>query len=668
MARIVGLALAGLLVVATLPATAAERRVALVVANARYENGGTIPSAAANGAVVARALSAAGYDVTVADDLGRAGLLAALTRFRERLPDVDVGVLYYSGLALGTADGGFVVPVDARLASEFDVVFEAVALDTVIATVGGTGNAVVMFDPVLPNPFADRLAAVAGPAGQALRPVPDTPPGLARGVVVTSHRPGSAPPPAPGSGPGPFASVLADALAGAASGPAGRDLTATLTSVRDAVTRRTGGRQVPWWRDTLGRSLALAPVPAPPEEIAVQPATGTLRAARDANVRSRPGEDGAVLGIVTAGTPLTVTGRVGGWYRVAFGTGSGFIGAANLEPEHAAAPPPPQEPPLPAGVYALNRPGTLFAVPALGARGLRALDAGTLVTVTEAVPGGNWVRVRDRSGQEGYLSAGYLTSIWNAPGAPAAGSTDTAPTASGSASTTQGVAMIAEPPTPDTAGAADAARSAARQAQAAAARARDAADSGRREAEQALRVEAAARAAATSARNRSGGRVQRMDDGGVYEGETTPDDVKDGVGVYRFPDGQIYAGEWQRGRMAGSGVFTYANGDRYEGRLSANAPDGTGVYRFATGMVYAGTIDRGRVEGVGELAFDNGNRYAGAVSAALPDGFGVMTWSGSGTSHAGRFVRGLPDGPGQATAPDGSTRSGIWLGSTVVQD
>ena len=38
-----------------------------------------------------------------------------------------------------------------------------------------------------------------------------------------------------------------------------------------------------------------------------------------------------------------------------------------------------------------------------------------------------------------------------------------------------------------------------------------------------------------------------------------------GVGICQWQNGQCYSGEWKLGAMDGKGVYTYSNGDRFEG-------------------------------------------------------------------------------------------------------
>lgn len=308
--------------------------------------------------------------------------------------------------------------------------------------------------------------------------------------------------------------------------------------------------------------------------------------------------------------------------------------------------------PLLPGAYTVVRPATLFGGPGLGAVGLRDLAVGTSVTVLAAIPGTNWVRVRDRAGAEGYLTAAALSG---GPAGEAVG-TSAVPGLTGDG---RSVTQAALPPAPATLQAvlAEAGErlhqgaAAAGTARAAAAAARDAA--------------ARAEVAADAARGGRGFAIQ-YPNGDSYAGEAGRGGLREGVGVYRYANGQSYAGEWRNGLVEGVGVFTFPGGERYEGTVGNGQPDGPGVYLFPNGSRYSGPVPGGRVLGVGELAFSSGAIYRGEVVDRLPTGLGELR-TPDGSRHLGRFERGMPDGPGVELTPDGKRRAGRWQGSALLE-
>ena len=86
----------------------------------------------------------------------------------------------------------------------------------------------------------------------------------------------------------------------------------------------------------------------------------------------------------------------------------------------------------------------------------------------------------------------------------------------------------------------------------------------------------------------------------------------------KHDDGGVYAGEWSVGGESkqGVGVYDYPSGAAYEGEWNNNVKDGYGVYRFAKGGSYAGEFRRGSFHGMG-LRF---MRSGGGKSGRFEDG------------------------------------------------
>ncbi|MCW2237516.1 caspase family protein [Azospirillum canadense] len=745
-------------------AAAQDKRVALVVGNAQYHNGGAAAGVAANAATMADALKRAGFAVTVADNLDHRGMVAAISRFQDALSAGDLGFFYYSGVALSLSAKSFLVPVDAKLASEYDVIFDTIELDYVLKEIQRGGRkAVAVFDPVPSHPLTETLAAAMGDAGRSVKPVLTAPSAFDNLFVVYSHRPGTPPAALSGNGPSVFTAALAQEMV-----KPGVGLLDALGEVARTVVGKTRGGQHPWLQDQLGTGLVLVPgtakpgpavaalpAPAKPEpkpedkpavvptpmpaltptvaEIEVDPLDETRVVSRDTKLRAAPDNKAAVVGGLRHDAEVKITGRPkknSGWLRVEHEGKTGFAYAANLaKPEDkakaetplASAPPTqPQGNPLAAsgpapGIYAVLRESNMFARPTLGARSVRDLEQGQLVTLVESVPDSNWALVRDRFGNEGYVSTGALSGrVGDVPGtsasaaggasgpgtsgrpvsltpnaspAPVVARGDIDPLAGSLAGTTGSTEIAALPNEPAgrsagsrepaAAGLAAPYREAVEAGRKAASRATSAANAGRAAENRARQVQASARQVAQQGRGGSGGAsVYKFPNGDVYEGAwgrggggfgLTGTVSKDGVGIYRFANGQVYEGEWKGDQMSGVGVMTFTSGDRYEGTFSNGVPNGPGVYHFANGDSYAGEIKAGRVDGHGEMVFTNGDRYDGVVVDRLPNGNGELVMRG-GARHVGVFRGGIQDGPGAAIMDGGALRPGIWRGATLLSE
>ena len=63
-----------------------------------------------------------------------------------------------------------------------------------------------------------------------------------------------------------------------------------------------------------------------------------------------------------------------------------------------------------------------------------------------------------------------------------------------------------------------------------------------------------------------------------YTGEIS-NNLFDGLGEYRWPNGDVYRGDYSQGRRNGRGEMRYADGDRYEGGWRDGKYHGKGEYR-----------------------------------------------------------------------------------------
>ncbi|PWC81912.1 hypothetical protein TSH100_25885 [Azospirillum sp. TSH100] len=513
------------------------KRVALVIDNGRYTAlDSRSDQAAANASAMTAALRSAGFSVTRADNVGRVAMESALERFREALSGAELGFVYYTGLAVGVGEREFLLPADAAPTGADDLPRSALDLDGLLSDLRDSGRKAVV---VIDPAVAEALAQRVG--GGALG-TPMEADGL---FIVYAHRPGIPPvAPKPGKGPDAFTAALAREMV--KPGVTFRD---SLAEVARAVAERSDGRQLPWLQDRLGSTLVLMPA------VAAAPA--------------KPQNAPPVSPAPSATTPT-------------------------------------KEPPavtttsLPPGAYEMAKAGVLFDRPAVGARGVAQLAAGSAVTVLEPVPEGSWLRVRDSVGRTGYLTAGALAARWADPSPQAArarGPIETGPSF-GDPGMEQGV----EPPA---AGKSDPLQAEQPRSfpSAAPGTGFSTPDGAAVEAEQlAMRALGDARTAAERARSRPDSRYWSygFSGGDRYEGAWAQSSsnsgsnpalgrpIRQGTGVYRFVNGQTYEGEWSGDLMSGYGVMTFTDGSRFAGRFRDGQPDGPGIFHYANGGQSAG--------------------------------------------------------------------------------
>ena len=139
--------------------TSAARRVALVIGNGSYRNVHRLDNPQHDATRIAGVLRDIGFQtVTLTNDLTRDKFFEALRAFATEAEKADWAVVYYAGHGFEIGGVNYLVPVDARLAADKDAETEAVALEQVIAAVGGARKLrLVILDACRDNPFAPTM-------------------------------------------------------------------------------------------------------------------------------------------------------------------------------------------------------------------------------------------------------------------------------------------------------------------------------------------------------------------------------------------------------------------------------------------------------------------------------------------------------------------------------
>ena len=101
-----------------------ERRVALVIGNAAYKVN-PLKNPVNDSNDMARSLRAVGFDVIEANNTTLAAMREATRRFADKLVNSDVGLVYYSGHGVEVKGKNYLIPVNADIKREYEVVDQA---------------------------------------------------------------------------------------------------------------------------------------------------------------------------------------------------------------------------------------------------------------------------------------------------------------------------------------------------------------------------------------------------------------------------------------------------------------------------------------------------------------------------------------------------------------
>jgi tetratricopeptide (TPR) repeat protein len=141
------------------PPPSGPRKVALIVGNGAYRNVQQLDNPPRDARLIADTLRGLGFaTVTLAPDLTRDKFFAALHEFGSEAEKADWAVVYYAGHGMEIGGVNYLIPTDAKLATDRDAETQTVALEQVIAAVSGARKLrLVILDACRNNPFEKTM-------------------------------------------------------------------------------------------------------------------------------------------------------------------------------------------------------------------------------------------------------------------------------------------------------------------------------------------------------------------------------------------------------------------------------------------------------------------------------------------------------------------------------
>lgn len=258
-----------------------EQRVALVIGNSNYQNAPQLANPDNDAQSMAQFLNSAGFEVISATDLGQNDMLRVVQDFSAKVsargPNT-VAMVYYAGHGVQLAGENYLVPVDAKVSNQTDLVNDSVRLVDVMSTLETIPSRmrIVILDACRNNPFPN-----VNDAGRGLAIV-DAPNGS---IVGYSTAPGAEA--LDGSG---GHSPYTQAFLNVAREP-NVPIEQLFKRVRLQVNQSTSGAQIPWESSSLTSDFTFfgdtavaanrAPVNAPVVQMASNLPSRSTRQAYD---------------------------------------------------------------------------------------------------------------------------------------------------------------------------------------------------------------------------------------------------------------------------------------------------------------------------------------------------------------------------------------------------
>jgi hypothetical protein len=225
----------------------ADTRIALVIANSAYKNVPRLSNPANDAALMADMFKRSGFDsVDVKFDLTVGEMRKALREFGGRAHDADAAVIYYVGHGIELDGTNYLVPTDATLETDSDIMDETLPLDRVLFAVEPARQLrLVILDACRDSPFAKTMKRTSASRGIG-RGLARVEPAGPNTMVAFAAKAGSTASDGDSKN-GPFATALVDYLP-----KPGLDLRKAFGFVRDEVLRKTGYKQEPYVYGSLG--------------------------------------------------------------------------------------------------------------------------------------------------------------------------------------------------------------------------------------------------------------------------------------------------------------------------------------------------------------------------------------------------------------------------------
>ncbi|MCK7615854.1 caspase family protein [Roseibium sediminicola] len=219
----------------------AEKRLALVVGIAGYDNAPDLANTTNDGKLISDTLNALNFRVSEHFDIGLEEFRNLLKQFAFDAETADVALVYFAGHGIEVGGRNFLVPADAKAGSRQQVADTSVSLDDILAAVDKARQLrIVILDSCRNDPFADdgareTLTVDSRTAGRGLAPASPE-----RGTLVAYAAEAGAVALDGAGDNSPFAMALAQTLRT-------RDLEIGLAfrQVRDTVLKATANAQEP---------------------------------------------------------------------------------------------------------------------------------------------------------------------------------------------------------------------------------------------------------------------------------------------------------------------------------------------------------------------------------------------------------------------------------------
>ncbi|MEM1137427.1 MAG: caspase family protein [Bacteroidota bacterium] len=221
--------------------TGSQKRLALVVGNASYQNAVPLGNPVNDARSIAKALQNLGFEVIKVENASLSEMKRKVDDFGLKLKNYDVGLFYYAGHGIQSRGNNFLVPIEANLMTERQVEYDCIRADRVLSFMEDAQSKVniVILDACRNNPFERSWSRSTAGNGLAFMNAPSG------SLIAYATSPGSTA--SDGTG---FNGLYTEALLKELNSS---DLTILqmFQRVRARVVEQSSGKQIPWESTSL---------------------------------------------------------------------------------------------------------------------------------------------------------------------------------------------------------------------------------------------------------------------------------------------------------------------------------------------------------------------------------------------------------------------------------
>ena len=225
----------------TADAVADQKRLALIIGNGIYHNGGILANPENDANDIGASLQQLGFDLMLYNNLTQEDFKKAIDEFGIRLTNYDVGLFYYAGHGIQVKGNNYLIPVDANLRTENDVEYDCVNTGRLLAKMEDAGSItnIVILDACRDNPFERSWRRSTHGLGLAFMTAP------AGSLISYATSPGTTASDGTGKN-GLFTTALLEYI-----DDPGLSVLEMFQKVRTYVRENSNGKQIPWESTSL---------------------------------------------------------------------------------------------------------------------------------------------------------------------------------------------------------------------------------------------------------------------------------------------------------------------------------------------------------------------------------------------------------------------------------